>query len=446
MGTTKFLFVSLALLLVCSGAQAQFGKRLGNAVENAAKNAVVRKAEQKTDAAVDKSIDKVTDPGTYKEKDGKETEGSEGVPVTQSSSQTGVDDNEGGAPLPSSNSAQSAKAVEMTYAKSDFVPGDEIIFEDNLANEQMGEFPSQWDLVEGSAEVASIDGAKAIYLDGTAPIVITPLMKNMKNYLPDVYTLELDFWMNKKDVDSKKNQAYTIYFFKEDVKYGHSNEAAYRLRLSADHKRGGLTWNYKTPDGEQRDGAGSFAAGEGEWHHLAVSFNKRALKVYIDGIRVGNIPNVMGAANFRIYGERWNDGMNFEEYIANVRIAKGAVPLYDRLTTDGKIITYGITFDAGKSAIKPESMTEINRIALLMNEKPDLKFSVEGHTDTTGNAASNQTLSDARSKAVADKLIEMGVAANRLQSAGKGQNSPIADNSTDEGRAKNRRVEFVTIN
>jgi outer membrane protein OmpA-like peptidoglycan-associated protein len=80
-----------------------------------------------------------------------------------------------------------------------------------------------------------------------------------------------------------------------------------------------------------------------------------------------------------------------------------------------------------------------------MKENPDLKFSVEGHTDNTGSAATNQTLSDARSKAVLDKLVELGIDSSRLSSAGKGQNSPIADNSTDEGRAKNRRVEFVKM-
>jgi outer membrane protein OmpA-like peptidoglycan-associated protein len=136
---------------------------------------------------------------------------------------------------------------------------------------------------------------------------------------------------------------------------------------------------------------------------------------------------------------------NHRTAVTNFRIAKGAVPLYDRLTTDGKIITYGITFDVGKSTIKPESMGEINRIAKLMEENPDLRFSVEGHTDSTGNAASNQKLSDARSKAVVDKLVELGIDADRLESAGKGQTAPIADNDTDEGRAKNRRVEFVKL-
>ena len=91
-------------------------------------------------------------------------------------------------------------------------------------------------------------------------------------------------------------------------------------------------------------------------------------------------------------------------------------------------------------------MGKINRIVTLMKENPELKFSVEGHTDNTGNANSNQTLSEARSQAVVDKLVENGIAKDRLKAAGKGQSSPIADNGTDEGKAKNRRVEFVKIN
>ncbi len=90
-------------------------------------------------------------------------------------------------------------------------------------------------------------------------------------------------------------------------------------------------------------------------------------------------------------------------------------------------------------------MGKINRIVQLMNENPKLKFSVEGHTDSTGNAASNQTLSEARSQAIVAKLVEMGIAADCLSAVGKGQNNPIADNSSDEGRTKNRRVEFVKI-
>ena len=166
------------------------------------------------------------------------------------------------------------------------------------------------------------------------------------------------------------------------------------------------------------------------------------MKVYYDGKRVANVPNVKAGAGWVTWwsghGTEGND-----KYLKNIRIAKGAVPLYDRMMSEGKFITYGITFDVGKSIIKPESMGEINRIIKLMIENPDLKFSVEGHTDSTGNATSNQTLSEVRSKAIVEKLMELGIATDRLTSSGKGQTTPIADNATDEGRAKNRRVEFV---
>jgi len=206
-------------------------------------------------------------------------------------------------------------------------------------------------------------------------------------------------------------------------------------------KRYNYSWSSSSSD--NNPGGGEVDLTFDTWHHFAMSFNKRAWKVYINGVRVANVPNVKAAPGwFKLSIYSYED---MSLLFTNWRIAKGAVPLYDRLASEGKIITYGITFDVGKSTIKPESMSEINRIAQLMKDNPSLKFSVEGHTDNTGNAASNQTLSEARSKAVMDKLVEMGISNDRLKSAGKGQTSPIADNSTDEGRAKNRRVEFVKI-
>ncbi|MDR1764182.1 MAG: OmpA family protein, partial [Dysgonamonadaceae bacterium] len=142
----RFLIVSLALLLAAGNAQAQFGKRLGKAIENAAKNATVRKAEQKTDEAVSKAIDKATDPDSYGDEDSSKSSSSSKKSSSRDKS-TDVEDSEDAA-------LATPKAAEMAYAKSDFVPGDEIFFSDDLANEQMGEFPSQWDLLHGNAEVA----------------------------------------------------------------------------------------------------------------------------------------------------------------------------------------------------------------------------------------------------------------------------------------------------
>ena len=156
-------------------------------------------------------------------------------------------------------------------------------------------------------------------------------------------------------------------------------------------------------------------------------------------MRIFQIPSMMAPEKIQFFCE---GDYKYRGY-ANVILAKGAVPLYNRLATDGKIITYGITFDIGKATIKPESMTEINRIFDLMNQNPNLKFEVQGHTDNTGTVAGNQKLSEQRAQAIVAKLVEMGISADRLSAKGLGQSAPLADNSTEEGRAKNRRVEFV---
>jgi outer membrane protein OmpA-like peptidoglycan-associated protein len=340
---------------------------------------------------------------------------------------------------------QDIKSAEMAYAKSDFVPGDEIFFEDLLIGEQLGEFPSMWDLVNGNIEIAKLNGENVIALPVRDPR-IRPLMKNPKNYLPEIYTIEFDVYLDSKKqqmqwcgdyllavCDESRMEHIKLHIFSTSDWY---KEGKKDIEPKAYVRNGENNW---------MEGKLALQAENDAWAHIALSVNKRAVKAYFNGVRFANVPNYNGKGT---YFEMKTESQSNNEsilYVKNFRVAKGAVPLYDRMMTDGKFITYGITFDVGKSTIKPESMGEINRIVTLMSENPDLKFSVEGHTDNTGSAASNQTLSESRSKAIVDKLVEMGVSADRLQNAGKGQNSPIADNSTDEGRAKNRRVEFVKI-
>jgi len=135
--------------------------------------------------------------------------------------------------------------------------------------------------------------------------------------------------------------------------------------------------------------------------------------------------------------------LNDNMYIKNIRIAKGGVKYYDRVLSEGKIIVNGIKFDVNKATIKPESMGPINKIYKLMDKNTDLNFSVEGHTDSDGGDKTNMTLSKARGKAVMDKLISMGIDNSRLKSNGFGESKPLDNNSTPEGKANNRRVEFV---
>ena len=421
---------------------------LGRAAENAAKRAVERNVESATERAIDRAFNETEDAvedavrGESSNKGKKNKNNNKNNDNNGNNNADVVYDNGDGA---AQSGQQKPQSVEMAYAKSDFVAGDEIIFEDLLIGEQLGEFPSKWDLMSGVVEIAKLNGENTInFVEDDSRI--NPLMEDPKNYLPEIFTVEFDFWVPGIGVDA----SYNIRFSDQQ------RNDLWQIILSRggwksnDNKQFNLIemeWGYSNPSDERVSGENENVSVSGNgWNHFALSFNKRALKIYINGIRIANIPNAKKPQWWSIYNYTWG-GFNGKGnmHIKNIRIAKGAVPLYDRMMTDGKFITYGITFDVGKATIKPESMGEINRIVQLMTENPDLKFSVEGHTDSTGNPASNQTLSEQRSQAIVAKLVELGIARDRLTAVGKGQNSPIADNSTDEGRAKNRRVEFVKM-
>jgi len=116
--------------------------------------------------------------------------------------------------------------------------------------------------------------------------------------------------------------------------------------------------------------------------------------------------------------------------------------MFDALNKEGFIALY-INFETGKADIKPESQAIIDQIVQMLKENPTLKISIEGHTDNVGTPQSNQKLSEDRAKAVMNAIIAKGINSSRLSSKGWGQTKPIADNRTEEGRAKNRRVEIV---
>jgi OmpA-OmpF porin, OOP family len=116
------------------------------------------------------------------------------------------------------------------------------------------------------------------------------------------------------------------------------------------------------------------------------------------------------------------------------------------LNETGKVAIYGIYFDSGKSELKPESQPAIEAIATLLKQTPKLKVFIVGHTDMVGDPAMNVKLSQARAQAVVSALVtKQGIASTRLVAFGNGPYAPVASNKTDEGRAKNRRVELVEI-
>ena len=112
------------------------------------------------------------------------------------------------------------------------------------------------------------------------------------------------------------------------------------------------------------------------------------------------------------------------------------------LDRDCHVALYGIHFDFNKATLRPDSEPVLQKILALLKARPDVKLEVQGHTDNVGGDDYNQKLSDSRANAVLEWLRAKGIAADRLTAHGYGLKVPIADNGSDEGRAKNRRVEI----
>ena len=421
---TKKLILMLIVALACTlnaDAQGWLGRVRDRATE-AAKRTVEYNVERKTVDAVDDAMnpDRNRDNNRSKESNDADYEDEE--------------------------VEEGPQDTEAVYQQTDFVPGNVVFFEDNLQGEQMGEFPSKWDLIDGSTDVASMKGKKCIHFEpGTR---IEPLMTNQTSYLPDFFTLECDFWMNDPKTDL--NNCYEFEFNKSN------DENIYEIRIGESYDKLEVTCRYKSVAGDWRDSGGgkTWELKKNDWSHFALSFNKRAIKIYINGKRVINIPNSQAADRVKIHQADWGGFHGNKNYLTNFRFAKGGNELYAQQTTDmsavekaiaetGKFVTNNILFETGKATLKPESMAEIQKVADFMKKNPSVRFEVQGHTDNQGSDAVNDPLSQQRAEAVVKALEQLGCDPFNMRAVGKGSHEPVASNSTDEGRAKNRRVEFI---
>ena len=148
--------------------------------------------------------------------------------------------------------------------------------------------------------------------------------------------------------------------------------------------------------------------------------------------------------------EAFNDGWDYTLIIVESKpmedeVTIDAASLNKGISETGKIAVYGIYFDTGKSDIKPESKPTIDEIVKMLKQNSTLKLFVVGHTDSDGKLESNMKLSSDRAAAVVKALIENGIQGARLKSNGVGPYCPVESNHTEEGKAKNRRVELVEM-
>ncbi len=422
---TKLIFILSIFVFFTISSSAQVEVDVKKKVNDQAN----RRANQHADEAIDKAFNKLEEGigGLFRKKKKKKKKGNNQAAQQQQPTQQ----NSAAAQTESSAAQKAAPApATVKWDKFDFVPGDEVIFEDGpSADEENGEFPSRWDLYKGNVEIGELNGETVIMFLSTSSYIVPYLKNSKEDYLPDVFTIEFDVWFSKGG-----STANRFWVYLGDQK-NYRSSAAHKALVVMPHS---LEFGESEKDYPGTENLGWTKEKEGSWKHISIAYTKGKYKAYFNDTRLINIPH-LEANPTGITVEAGNDNM----FLKNFRIAKGGVKYYDRVLSDGKIIVNGIKFDVNKATLKPESLGPINRIYKLMQKQPDLKFSVEGHTDSDGDEASNLELSKARAKVVMERLISMGISADRLKYTGWGESKPIADNGTAEGKANNRRVEFV---
>jgi OmpA-OmpF porin, OOP family len=413
----KNIILSLIFCTIAGSyhSDAQLLKRIKDRVKNTASDHIVNDAGNATDKAIDKTENAA---GNTSKGDNNSSPGNDN-PNTSSRENNGNSD--GSAPAPSLHS----------YQNYDFVPGDTVLFVDDFAQDQDGEFPSHWNLEKGQAVLNKINGTPAFFLTEGNYVEVYPRMKT-KSYLTDPFTIEFDYYPS--------NDAYGPIVF---LKHLNSNGDEDNANVQFD-ERGGVNTGYFPKDFSATNSSENDETFWHKWHHCAMIYKNNQLKCYVDQNRILVVPNV----GFIPYAFGFG-GIGSQEnpiIITNIRAAKGGeMNMIGKKFTESKIVTHGINFDIDKATIKPESMGTLNMIIKVMKDNPDLKFEIDGHTDNSGGAAHNLTLSQQRADAVKTQLVSMGIDASRLTTKGFGDTKPISDNTSPEGRANNRRVEFVKM-
>ena len=380
-----------------------------------AKNTAVNETEKQINNEVRKGVKSLFSKKNKKKKKDEEAEADDPNNPPEESSE--VVKEEAGLNTSENDPTETSKDEEAALLRrvNEFERGEIEIFSDDLAGEQLGEFPLKWDKKTGTIETMRLGSSNVIGFVSWAEIM--PLM-DREEYLPEKFTLEFDCYFHNNG-----NEGYY-------VKFGGG--------LSFRVNPWGIAYdqNLRVPN----------PPGKG-WRRIAVSFNKRALKVYYDGKRLVNDPRISYDRPTSVMFSALVPGSSQERFafIRNIHIAEGAVPLYERLITDGKIVTNDIHFDYNEATLKKESYEIIGDFASMLHQHPEVRVQISGHTDPDGSADFNKDLSQRRADAVKNAMVAQGIEENRMTTIGYGEEKPLTLDKSDPAWHKNRRVEFELI-
>lgn len=351
-------------------------------------------------------------------------------------------------------SKQSAQTEMKSYSKFDFVPGEKVIFFEDFSQDAIGDFPAKWN-TNASGEIVTLGSIPGKWLKTVNDARYKPEIKTTG--FPDNFTIEFDA-VFKAENDFEPGGSFQTLML--DI-YSAPNEQA----LSAEANDGGsgtgarwgivagghftsASWKEGEPGPANSQDKNLFANKNGKIFHVSIWIQKQRGRLYIDETKMFDLPYFMPTL------AKWNAisfaSLSYSEdqqnFISNIRIAVGAPDMRNKLLTEGKLVTHGILFDVNSDKIKAESYGTLKEISKVLTENPTVKVKIIGHTDSDGDDKSNLDLSKRRAASVKSSLSnDFGIDAGRMETDGKGESQPVSPNTTPEGKANNRRVEFIKL-
>lgn len=405
--------------------------RARRAAERGVERAVEREAERRADRAVTDAIECAVGDRACAERasaEGREVvyknpDGST-APAAPAAAAGGASS---AAAAPGANAAAALRPGEGVWANYDFTPGERVLFYDDFSNDRVGNFPRRLTFGEGNMEIVEWQGGR--YLRVTA---MSALKVPLPETLPERFTIELEV--------HNAHDEWLAVMTSSEITGRPTNYGTYKASFFLiEHDAGGLEG--EGPHATNR----TFAVRDG-LTPVRIAVDGSYAKMYFGEQRVVNVPNAVIRRGDALHLIFWSARPDRPTYLGPIRVAATERTLQDALAADGRVATQGVLFDTGSARIRPESTPTLKDIADALRQRSDLRLRIEGHTDNSGSADANRTLSESRAQAVVAYLVEReGIAASRLEAAGVGQDRPAADNGTPEGRQQNRRVELVVL-